>query len=376
MSRRAAVKKGGPGRRAARSGRRGLLGREAAEGVRLVALDLLAQAKAAAARLPDRADAEALHDFRVAVRRLRSWLRSFRSEVEDTLRGRWRRQLGALAASTGAARDAEVMRAILEGERSAMLPRHRRALDWLAERAAPAGEGEPDPRERAAAELERLLPHLSDGLSRYQRAVGARRVGRFGARVGGAVRAQAEALGRALAEVEGPEDVERAHRARIEGKRLRYLLEPLRELAPSAGAAVRSMKTLQDCLGDLHDRHVLAARIADGLAEAAAEGARAEHEALHAAGEAEARAVARRSPRPGLLALDRRIRQGRDGLHAELRRSWLGDGEGAGRLARQVEAVVAELTRRRGGGRARPRRRSQAPSRGAGAPHTPRTSRR
>ena len=341
-----------------------------------MALDLLAQAQAAAGRLPDRADAEALHDFRVAVRRLRSWLRSFRAEVKDTLRGRWRRQLGTLAASTGAARDAEVMRAIIDGERAELLPRHRRAVDWLAARAAPEGEGEADPRDRAAGELERLAPHLSDGLSRYQRAVGARRVGRFGAAVGRVVRAQAEALERALAAVEGPEDVERAHRARIEGKRLRYLLEPLRELAPSAGAAVRSMKALQDCLGDLHDRHVLAARIADGLAEAAAEGARAEHLALHAAGEAEARAVARRSPRPGLLALDRRIRQGRDALHAELVRGWLGGGEGAARLARQVAAVVAELGRRRGGGKAARARARPAASGAERAPHTPRTSRR
>ena len=361
-------------RAAGRSGGRGLLGREAAEGVRLVALDLLAQARAAAARLPDRSDAEALHDFRVAVRRLRSWLRSFRSEVEDTLRGRWRRQLGALAASTGAARDAEVTRAILEGERAALLPRHRRAVDWLAERAAPARPGEPDARERAARELERLAPHLSHGLSRYQRGVGARRVGRFGAAAARALRGQAEALFRALAAVEGPDDVERAHRARIEGKRLRYLLEPLRQVTPAAHAAVRSMKALQDALGDLHDRHVLAARIADGLAEAAAEGARAEHRALHAAGEGQARAVARRNPRLGLLALDRRIREGRDALHAELRRSWLGGGEGAERLAREVEAVARDLTRRRGRPRARARsRRAQG---GARAPHTPRTSRR
>ena len=366
----------GARQRAAGSGRRGLLGREAAEGVRLVALDLLAQARAAAARLPDRADAEALHDFRVAVRRLRSWLRSFRPEVEDTLRGRWRRQLGALAASTGAARDAEVMRAILEGERAKLSPRHRRGVDWLAGRGAPASPGEPDPRERAARELERLAPHLADGLSRYQRAVGARRVGRFGAAAARAVRGQAEALFRALAAVEGPDDVERAHRARIEGKRLRYLLEPLRQVAPAAIAAVRSMKALQDHLGDLHDRHVLAARIADGLAEAAAEGARAEHRALHAEGEDLARAVARRSPRLGLLALDRRIREGRDALHAELRRSWLGGGEGAERLAREVEAVARELTRRRGRVRARARARSRRTQGGAGAPHTPRTSRR
>jgi hypothetical protein len=194
--------------------------------------------------------------------------------------------------------------------------------------------------------------------------VGSRRVGRIGAAAARAIREQAKALSAALAAVEGPDDAERAHRARIEGKRLRYLLEPLRELVPAAGPAVRSMKALQDCLGDLHDVHVLAGRIADAMAEAAAEGARAEHQALHAAGEDEARAVARRSLRPGLRALDRRVRERRDALHAELRRTWLPGGEGAARLAREVEAVVAELSvGRRGGGRtakARTRTRARA----------------
>src|SRR5690349_14850498 len=120
-----------------------LLDREPAEGVRMVALELLAEAKAASARLADPADAEALHDFRVAVRRLRSWLRSFGPEVKDTLRKKWRRALRDEAASTGAARDAEVMRVRVEAERDALSPRHRRAADWFLAREAPEGDGEP-----------------------------------------------------------------------------------------------------------------------------------------------------------------------------------------------------------------------------------------
>ncbi len=333
-----------------------LLDREPAEGVRLVALGLLAEAKAAAARLADPADAEALHDFRVAVRRLRSWLRSFGPEVNDTLRKKWRRSLRAVAGSTGAARDAEVMRARVLAEREALSSRHRRAADWFLARQAPEGEGGQDPRAGAAAEFERLAPHLEDALSRYQRAVGAPRQGRFGDAAAAAIRGQAAALAAALAEVAGPDDAERAHRARIEGKRLRYLLEPLRPHLPAAEEAVRSMKALQDLLGDLHDVHVLSARMADASAEAAAEGARAVHHALHAGGEDQARAVARRGLRPGLAALDRRIRERRDALYGDLAKGWLGEGPLAAELREQVEKVMAELGRPR---RHRPRTRTR-----------------
>jgi CHAD domain-containing protein len=342
--------------------RRGLLGREPAEGVRLAALELLEQARAASVRLGDPQDAEALHDFRVALRRLRSWIRSFRPLLDDTLRGRWRRELREVVGATGEARDAEVMQALVQEELRALVPRHRRAAAWLLERVAPAAAAGQDPRAQAAAGFARLAPHLSDGLGRYQRAVGQGRRGRFGDAAAAAVLAQLEVLRTALAEVQGPDDVARAHRARIEGKRLRYLLEPLREAAPAAGEAVRSMRALQDLLGELHDVHVLGARLADAVVEAAAEGARAMHQALQTAGEDQARAVGLRSHRPGLLALDRRIRARRDALHAALAEGWLRGGEGADRLGREVEAVLAAL------GRARRRRRAR--------PQAPRTRRR
>jgi CHAD domain-containing protein len=334
-----------------------LLAREPAEGVRLVALDLLGEARLASARLADPADVEALHDFRVAVRRLRSWLRSFREQVDDTLRKRWRRELRVVADSTGAARDAEVIRARVLAEREALSPGHRRAADWFLAREAPETQSAGDPRAQAAAAFERLSPRLESALSRYQRTVGRAQRGRFGDAAAKAVRAQAAALSAALAEVQGPADAEHAHRARIEGKRLRYLLEPIRRVVPAAEEAVRSMKALQDLLGDLHDVHVLAARLADAAAEAAAEGARAVHRALHAAGEDQARATARKSHRPGLAALDRRVRERSDQLYAELEKVWLGDGERAAALREQVGEVVERLGQTRAKTRIRTRTR-------------------
>ena len=53
-----------------------LLDRPAPDAVRHVALDFLRQAAEARERLGDPSDAEALHDFRVAIRRLRSTVRA------------------------------------------------------------------------------------------------------------------------------------------------------------------------------------------------------------------------------------------------------------------------------------------------------------
>ncbi len=85
-----------------------LLDRPAEEAVRRVALRELERAELARAALVAGGDPEALHDFRVAVRRLRSLLRAFREEAGEPLGKRLRRQLATLADDTNPGRDAEV----------------------------------------------------------------------------------------------------------------------------------------------------------------------------------------------------------------------------------------------------------------------------
>ena len=76
--------------------------------VRVVALTLLRDAATTRARLIDANDTEALHDFRVAVRRLRSWLRAYRPYLDDSVRAKDRSRLRAVARATSLARDTEV----------------------------------------------------------------------------------------------------------------------------------------------------------------------------------------------------------------------------------------------------------------------------
>ena len=91
-----------------------LLDRPAPEGARLRALELLDAARAARPRLDDPTDVEAVHDFRVALRRLRSVLKAHKPLLGRNV-DRLRRDLGDVAGATGQARDAEVQIGWLDG---------------------------------------------------------------------------------------------------------------------------------------------------------------------------------------------------------------------------------------------------------------------
>ena len=52
---------------------------------RVIALHLLDVLDTEHERLGRPGDADALHDFRVALRRLRSWLRAYRRDVKDSV---------------------------------------------------------------------------------------------------------------------------------------------------------------------------------------------------------------------------------------------------------------------------------------------------
>ena len=58
-------------------------------------------------------DPEAVHDFRVALRRLRSWLQAFRPFLDDTVTKGSEGRLRRLSAVAGEARDLQVQRASL-----------------------------------------------------------------------------------------------------------------------------------------------------------------------------------------------------------------------------------------------------------------------
>src|SRR6185436_16839036 len=121
-----------------------LLESSAEEGARLLALGLLDQAHAAADRVGHAQDAEALHDLRVALRRLRSCLRAYDAILGPAIPKRLQRRMRKLAKRTGPGRDAEVRLKWLREEGSALDDREQYGVRWLEARLSASVEGEYD----------------------------------------------------------------------------------------------------------------------------------------------------------------------------------------------------------------------------------------
>jgi CHAD domain-containing protein/CYTH domain-containing protein len=315
---------------------------------RVVASALLADAAAQRERLAGRgnSDPEALHDFRVAVRRLRSWLRAERDVLEDSVPKRARRWLRRVAEATNGSRDAEVFAEWVAAEKGALTARQRVGAAWLLERIARArndaelqltAEVERD-FERVRELLDERLPvyrivyHLDEGV----------RGPSFAGAMAALTRAHAATLRRRLGVHDASDDTA-IHRARIAGKRLRYLLEPIAPHVPGGGEVIDQLKTLQDALGDLHDANAWLAMLRDAIEAAGRERAK---ELANAAGTGLVPArssAARRDPRPGLVTMAELVRVRAGERFAALERDWLGDATpplfgGLERIAAALEA--------------------------------------
>lgn len=312
-----------------------LLPRLPEEGARLLALDFLDQAATAFPRLKDRSDAEGLHDFRVALRRLRSCLRAYGSYLDESLPKKLRRRLRDLAQATGPGRDTEVQIEWLREQGRHLASSHRAGLAWLVAR---LDERMQEALVELSEELDEEFPALEEKLrgklSVYQAEVRldphARRP-TFGEATAAILREHVADLEKHLAHVEDAEDETEAHEARISAKRLRYLLEPLLdELPDGAAPLVKRLKSLQEILGELHDAHVLEAELREAAVLAASEraGKLFTVSIAETPDELVLRAERRRALENGVIALGRLNRARRDRLFRKLEEGWL-DGRAA-----------------------------------------------
>lgn len=293
---------------------------------RWLALRFLDEAQDARARLDDPADAEGLHDFRVALRRLRSTLRAYPDALQGSIRRKDRRRLRALAQATGATRDGEVMIGWMEARREALSEAATPGLDALVERLRGRQESLAGAlRKEVSADFAREHRRLRQRLAAYTASVDAvdpRESPAMRHVLAERVSAEADALRQRLAEIVSVAQQEAAHEGRIAAKRLRYLLEPFADDLAEAREIVKRLKRLQDVLGEMHDAHV-----AEGVVAAARESASDEE-------------------RAGLEELATEARREMERRFAEAEGEWFG-GRPAAFFA-VVDALVARL--RSGGG--------------------------
>ena len=310
-----------------------------------MALAHLGDARAAAARLEDPEDREALHDLRVALRRLRSCLRAYDSLLGESVRGKPARRLRKLAELTGPGRDAEVQLAWLEKLSAGAAPAHEPGLRWLAvELERRRDEAYERVRDDAVRRFAKLEPKLRARLSSYEHVV---RVGEpsggepFREAAARAIAAQLDALSQQLGGLEAIDEEAAAHQARIAGKRLRYLLEPFRDELEEARPIIAQLKLLQDRLGDLNDLGTLAITAGQALEDAALDRARQLRAA--ASGGDDVEHALEGDERPGLFALLTRTRADRLTLFRDLVATWIAPGGSLEALRRDVEAIAARL---------------------------------
>ncbi len=217
-------------------------------------------------------DPDAIHDARVAVRRLRSDLRSFLPVLDHDWACALRERLRWLAEGLGAARDADVLLAALEA-RAADLPGVDRAVlegvfaPLRAEREAAYRRvrtmlGE----EQYAAVLSELVealhgPPLGPRAGENARAV-----------VPDLLDEAWKGLRKAVRRRSRPPSDAELHRIRIKAKRVRYGAEAATDLlGADARRLARAIERLQTVLGEQHDAVVAAQRLRrDGYTESVA----------------------------------------------------------------------------------------------------------
>jgi CHAD domain-containing protein len=235
---------------------RELLDRPAVPAASTVALAYLDDAVAAATRLSDRTDTEALHDFRVAIRRLRVTVRAYPGLHERVSRRR-RRRLRRLVRATNPARDAEVQLAWFVERSPRFTPAERAGLGPLrarlrARRRRVMAAAREELQERFE-KLERKLRHRLTAV----RSDAASHEAPFRAVAGATLARHASDLARRLSEASPSADPAELHATRIAAKRLRYLLEPVQSGLADGATLVRRLKDLQDLFGALTDAHEL-----------------------------------------------------------------------------------------------------------------------
>lgn len=322
-----------------------LLLRSEEEAARRLALKGLSVARAAERRLGDRFDREALHDFRVAVRRLRSVLRAYRPQLESAVSNKDRKRLRAIQRATAGGREAEVALGWLTRQQGDLAPEHLAGVNWLSatlleRRRSCAKALESRVREEfrsIAANLEERLAVMRSEqnlLSEHSHVT-------FAKALADLTEAHATDLLLELGQIARMDDAERLHRARIMGKRLRYLLEPIRAYVTEAQGVVKRSKGLQDVLGDLNDVHVLMREIDHAFEASMTQKASRVRESLRRGDFERARREASMSEWIGLVELHRRLLEERRQLVMQLRDRWL-DGE-LDELVTRARTVASRL---------------------------------
>jgi CHAD domain-containing protein len=214
----------------------------------------------AAQRVRRGEDGKAVHDARVATRRLQALLDVWKAELAPKPRRRARRALSRLRLRLGAARNREVSLEQIERVVTEAVGEDAAALDALVSRLRKQLPGDRAKVERAARKknVESIVRDLRASVKRgsLEEWAGEKAMREAVARVERRRDDALTAIDRALADRRD----QPLHRARIEAKKWRYAEEAVAEMmGVKSPKVVSELRGLQASLGENQDRAVLAA---------------------------------------------------------------------------------------------------------------------
>ena len=228
----------------------------AQEGIRAYALQQIKKATYACNHLTDPSKPDALHDFRVAVRRLRTWLRVFKRY--HNVNKRSIKHLGEITDSTNKSRDLEVCRDWLKeyiSETDSMPADCMKELTMLLDRMTKDYELEFTKIKNDVPKDWKILDvYLKKQLDTETEAQKIK--GTLPHVAGKNILNICESIDEQIALIHSIDDRTAIHKLRIYFKRLRYLLEPFRYRLSALNEAINFLKTIQDILGDFRDAHI------------------------------------------------------------------------------------------------------------------------
>ena len=243
-----------------------LFERTAEESARLLALKYLDEIDRAKPRLSDPGDAEALHDFRVGLRRLRSCLRAYRRPLKGSVSRKMREKLRDLMQATNSGRDTEVQLAWLGKQGERIGPGDIQGYFWL------TGKLEGRKNDSLDQDISEVARRYTRDAARLRRRLGVLRLRvaigsahqplSFGKVTGDLITEHVAQLRSDLVQIRDVRNIKEIHQARIAVKRLRYLLEPVARSNRRARAVVSRLKVAQDLLGEHHDLQLMLEAIA------------------------------------------------------------------------------------------------------------------
>ncbi len=330
---------------------RGLLHLPAPQGARLLARDLIDTVRAAAAQLEATPGADALHDLRVAIRRLRTLLRSYQPWLGPAASPKVRRGLRRIASATGTTRDIDVQLAWIEQHASTFAAREQAGLTWLKRRLERRRSATlASLRRKEAKRLRRLTDFIGEEVREF--CLPADPADRAHQPAATLAAVTGDLLGTLLHQFE-PEldairsidDRNRSHAARITGKRIRYLIEPLGQELSAGSDAVSQLKQLQDMLGEFNDANQFENLVGRAQDQVAVRQERRFSKAVlngKVLDEAWVGRMRERDPCPGLAALHERLDARQHECYARIEQ-WLHDEAFA--LRRRLHDMVVALCR-------------------------------